>query len=896
MDSRSPHTIVVVSHTHWDREWYHPLGVLRQRLAELIDTLLDAPDGLPFLLDGQAIVLDDYQVVRPERMPELRTALRDGRLEAGPWYVLADMLMPSGEALVRNLLEGSRTVRENGGVAPHVLYSPDAFGHSGAGPVLAEGFGLDVAIVWRGFGGAGHPQSSVARWTHPSGAEVTLYHLPKGGYEVGSSLPAAASAAAIHWRAIRGDVVGSNPLRIALLPNGADHHARQAGRVAAIEALAAVASPDVIEADTLSGFARRLQFARTHAALPTVIGELRDSSGWTWSLQGTFATRARQKRTNAQVERLLVRDTEPWDALAWYLHGRQGSSLRTAWKTLLATHPHDTLCGCSVDAVASAADARWADAGHQASAIRDHALRVLVDLDPAVHRDLEPHWRSTVVVRNPAPRARGGAVQLRLIDAVVSDPVGPGSAARSGARVPPPPAPPEWSGDGLLQLLHRSRQFDRVESPLHYPRNAVVRVSDVMAWIDPVAGYGVQPVALANLDSLVQPVPTRMKVRGSETELAGQAWRLTTSVQGVTATHAATGARLHSLGWIESVTDAGDTYTPSLRGSARVAHWSAPRLTARGPIRAEWELVASIERPRHAISSAIDPIARELPVRDVVAVSASCSVSLDAGADRIDVAIRGHNAAGDHRLRWVVPLPASIDATSVLADAAFGAVRRDSASRNAHAWSAEQRLGTAPLHRWLYLRGESYGLGIVSDGLAEYELLPDGQLAITLLRAVGELSRRDLPERPGHAGWPLATPDAQSIGSFEARFAIVALPAEQDAALLQLEATADDVLLPVSGDTWRGVGSVLTAFPGLSLEGDGLTFSAAKRSEDGFWLVLRCVNQRATAVRAVWHLPRAATDVRVARLDETPGQALTGTGARIRFDAPPHGIVTLLVR
>ena len=153
MDIPLSHTVVVVSHTHWDREWYHPLGPMRQRLVRLIDELLDDPDGLPFLLDGQAIVLDDYVAVRPERAATLTEALRHGQLEAGPWYVLADMLMPGGEALVRNLLEGSRTVRAAGGTPPGVLYSPDAFGHSAAGPVLAEGFGLGVAIVWRGFGG-----------------------------------------------------------------------------------------------------------------------------------------------------------------------------------------------------------------------------------------------------------------------------------------------------------------------------------------------------------------------------------------------------------------------------------------------------------------------------------------------------------------------------------------------------------------------------------------------------------------------------------------------------------------------------------------------------------------------------------------------------------------------
>ncbi|HYW49402.1 MAG TPA: glycosyl hydrolase-related protein [Gemmatimonadaceae bacterium] len=896
MDASNPHTIVVVSHTHWDREWYHPLGVMRQRLATLVDTLLDEPDGLPFLLDGQAIVLDDYRQVRPERTQALHAALSSGALEAGPWYVLADMLLPSGEALVRNLLEGVRTVHEAWGEAPPVLYSPDAFGHAAAGPVLAAGFGLRVAVVWRGFGGPSHPPQAVVRWTHQSGAEVLLHHLPPDGYETGSSLPAHAAAAVTRWRAMRDVLLRDNPLAVTLLTNGADHHARQPSRPSAIEALRAAAAPHEVVHDSLAGFATRMATAAAGTELPSVRGELRDSAGWTWSLQGTFATRAHQKRTNALVERLLVRDTEPWTALAWFAKGVAQTTLRTAWKTLLTTHPHDTLCGCSVDDVAAAADVRWRDARAQGEAIRDDALRAIVGCDAAVQREFMARWRPMLVLRNPSARVRGGAVRLRLVDAAVADPVGPGSASRSGARVAAPLSPHAWTGEEKLQLLARTRQFDRVESPLHYPNNAVVRCSEMMAWIPPMNGHAVEPVWLAELGDVVQPVPIQQRVRGSETELHGPAWRVQRVEQGVVATHAATGARIQPLGWLSSVTDAGDTYTPSLRGAPIRAQWNALRLLARGPLHAEWELAASLDRQRAAVASAIEPSSRELPARDVVTVTATASLAMVAGTDWLTVTIRGENPAGGHRLRWVLPLPDGVHRDRVVADAAFGAVQREAGDPDETRWGAESRLPTAPLHRWLHLTGETYGLGIISDGLAEYELSSDGTLAITLVRAVGELSRRDLPERPGHAGWPLATPSAQSLGPFEARFAIVVLPQDTDAARDLLEAVADDVLSPIVGDTWRGVGTPLESCPGLTLEGEGLAFSAAKRSEDGEWLVLRCINLRATPVRGTWHLPRDAAQVYQSRLDETPGAPLTGTGPRIRFVAAPYDIVTLLVK
>ena len=899
MHSPLPHTIVVVSHTHWDREWYHPLGRMRARLVRMIDELLDAPDGLPFLLDGQAIVLDDYLDVRPERATALRAALSYRALEAGPWYVLSDMLIPGGEALVRNLLEGTRTVRDHGGTPPDVLYSPDAFGHSAAGPVLAEGFGLRVAVVWRGFGTLIWDNTTLVRWTHASGATVLMYHLAQDGYEIGASLPVDPLAATERWQSMRDAVRGTNPARVALLPNGADHHARQPHRAAAIAALSAVAAPDTVVSDSLRGFAERLVTAVKQldaTSLRVVQGELRDSAGWTWCLQGTFGTRAHQKRTNAQVERLLVREVEPWLALAWYALQYDEPALRTAWKTLLATHPHDTLCGCGVDAVALAADQRWADARVHAIGLRDDALRALTACDAADQRERESEWKSTLIVRNPVARARGGVLRMRLLDDVVPDPVGPRSWKAEKNPTPHATGPAGWSAAASMQQTSQSSAFDRVESPLHYPRNAVVRVTEALGWIDTVPGYAVRPVSLGRFDALVMPVPDAARIHATASSLTGPAWNIAASTTGVLATHTSTGVTLAPLGWLESVTDAGDTYTPSFRGESLTAQWSAPRTQHAGPLHASLSVSAELERPRDAVRSASDLSANPPPDSDMVTVAAVASLGLTAGSELIEITVRGENTAGDHRLRWVMQLPDQLHSLHrIIADAAFGAVARSHPLSIAHVWPAELRIGTAPLHRWLYLEGESYGLGIISDGLAEYEYLGDCVM-ITLLRATGEMSRRDIPERPGHAGWPEATPLAQSRGPFEAKFALMMLPKNRDAAIAQLEAAADDFLLPLTADTWRGVATELSSFAGLTLEGDGLSFSAAKRSEDGQWLVLRCVNQRSASVDGVWHLPRAVAEARLSQLDETPGDPIPFDRTQIRFTALPFAVVTLLVR
>ena len=112
--------IHVISHTHWDREWYLTHEQFRFRLVALVDRLLDLLDADPdykhFHLDGQTIVLEDYLEVRPDQRERLRRRIGSGRLLVGPWYVMPDMFLVSGEALVRNLALGHRIAESFGGV------------------------------------------------------------------------------------------------------------------------------------------------------------------------------------------------------------------------------------------------------------------------------------------------------------------------------------------------------------------------------------------------------------------------------------------------------------------------------------------------------------------------------------------------------------------------------------------------------------------------------------------------------------------------------------------------------------------------------------------------------------------------------------------------------------
>ena len=66
--------IILVSGTHWDREWYRTFQEFRFRLVDILDELLvvlEREEELVFLLDGNTLTLEDYLEIRPEKRPEL---------------------------------------------------------------------------------------------------------------------------------------------------------------------------------------------------------------------------------------------------------------------------------------------------------------------------------------------------------------------------------------------------------------------------------------------------------------------------------------------------------------------------------------------------------------------------------------------------------------------------------------------------------------------------------------------------------------------------------------------------------------------------------------------------------------------------------------------------------
>ncbi|MBI4498566.1 MAG: hypothetical protein HY689_11770 [Chloroflexi bacterium] len=357
-------TLMVVSHTHWDREWYLPFQAYRLKLAQMMDSLLHLlesdPDYRFFILDGHTALVEDYLELHPEQEPRLRALVQAGRLFMGPWYILPDEFLVGGEALVRNLLEGHRIARRFG-EPMKVGHLPDQFGHIGQMPQILRGFGIDTAVIWRGVGDPVH--TSEFWWEAPDGSRVLAAYL-RHGYDQAHNLPADPDALLLRLARIRAQLEPLATTDVVLLMNGTDHASPQAN-LSALLAAANAALPDARmvhgNLPLLMETLRRSAAARG-VAWPAFTGEFR-SGQRTPLLPGVLSARMWIKQRNHAGEQLLSRWAEPFSAWALSLDTPDGSeadlaherwvrgALRQAWKYLLQNQPHDSICGCSIDQV-----------------------------------------------------------------------------------------------------------------------------------------------------------------------------------------------------------------------------------------------------------------------------------------------------------------------------------------------------------------------------------------------------------------------------------------------------------------------------------------------------------------------------------------------------------------
>jgi hypothetical protein len=781
----------VIPHTHWDREWYSPFRTFQLRLVDLVDKLLDLMESDPsyacFLFDGQMAAVDDYLEVRPENEDRLRLLGSSGRITFGPWYVLMDEFLVSGETIVRNLQLGLERASAFGG-AMEVGYLPDMFGHVGQMPQLLSSAGFVDAVVWRGVPSA--IDKTAFWWASPDGSAVRAEYL-LGGYSTGASVGDDAKALVRRLEAYESQnhEFLPGPDAAILFPNGTDHQEPQPwlGRVVA-EANAIQDHFEIV----ITSLPQALAGAR-HSGLPTWQGELR-SGARANVLMGVVSNRVDVKQASARAERALESAAEPLAALLMAPDRYPDAILRIAWRELVRNSAHDSICACSHDEVDAAVLHRYAEATRIAEGVTDRALAVLsASLSGPCH-----------VAVNASSRARSGIVELiiggegpvegaQILDERVGiaadlvltttevrgvlsqlggqDQLGEGAYLagvdieedESGISVAVRLRPERTNGlqveqiknDLLARFALRPDANVRVKLDQASSRRVLARVEDI-----PSFGWKAwQPAPL------LDPVATSEQANGCLV-LANSLVTVTLSPEdGTFSVNGVPGFnRLIDSG------DFGDTYNYSPPEHDLVV--DAPlrtvlSLVEHGPVRA----VALVERV-YCWPERIDESRRARSGEREVVVSSRIDVR--AGEAMVRITTSFDNVCRDHRLRAWFPLPEPSDQSS--AECAFALAKR---GLTAEGGPSEKALATYPSRRFV----RAGGLTVCHEGLCEYELvdvaaLGSGSataangLALTLLRATGMLSRLTMLNRPLPAGPVAQLEGPQLQGPLALRYAV----------------------------------------------------------------------------------------------------------------------------
>jgi len=866
----------LIPHTHWDREWFLPRAAFHARLILMFDELIDRLHGDPalrtFLLDGQTVLVEDYLRARPDRENDVKTLVKTGRLQIGPAYVLADELIPSGESLIRNLLLGSADAERLGGRLD-VLYSPDAFGHPGVLPTLAREFGLKYGVLWRGLGGEPGQDHDFFRWRGPDSREILLWHLPPDGYEIGAALPGAGARLPDIWTQVRATLVQRAAGKHIPLFVGADHHAPHPTLARLRDLLADLEPASAFRISRLDEF---FQAAESTPAKP-VAGELRWSYGHTWTLQGVHGTRAPLKRRHGQVELWLERLAEPLVALARYAGGRDRRPiLESAWRTLVRTQFHDTIAGSTADAVAAAAEHRLTEVAAYAAEMTRGGLTDLVGHDADLQRERADGSEPKLVLWNPTARSRGGVtvadVTVFRRDVLVGPPSG-GRLPRQGAGYRPFGLYGQEGRPIAVQVLAQRVTQERTDAARHYPDQDEVDQVRIAFRAPPVPGLGVAALKAGAAVPLSRAEDVRVRGRSLENRFV----EVTLEPNGaLSLVDRRRNERYGELLRLEDAGDAGDAYTYCPPARDRIKPSRGPitvRRLAAGP------LVAALEARSEVI--------RGIDARLVVQVFA------DSPVVRVTLDVDNRNRFHRLRARLVTGL-AGVPAT---AGAGFGAVERPAVSIDAAAYPRETPVRTAPAHRFVAAARSGRGLAVLAPAFFEYEWTAKGDLLVTLLRAVGDLSRADLPTRPGHAAWPTAIPGAQCLGSSRIDLAIAPVSTSEVERGDVLPQLWEDAFLPLHGLWLRDAATLTPAPVNIALEGSGLVFSALKPAQIGSPMVLRCYNATSRKATGAWRFGNGVKTAHRVRADEREAVALVleQRGNIVRFVAEPHEIVSILV-
>jgi len=768
----------VVSHSHWDREWYVPLEIYRNRLNVLIEKLIEEfdkdSDFKHFTLDGQTIIIEDYFERYPQKAAEIKKYVEDGRLEVGPWYILPDEFLIQGETFIRNYTVGQSVLEKYGMKSSKAGYLPDMFGHTAYTPELLKGLGMKAAVLWRGPGKSCRKTEFI--WESETGECIPVVHL-RNSYSnaanFGLYTEALTEKICVEIKNISEHRTSEN----VLLMNGTDHEFPIFEIVDKFKEISSNTGTEVIH----SSIGKYIEdVTKETGQLEIIKGELRDST-YEHTLKDVLSSRIYLKLLSFEAQQLFIKYVEPLSATV-FMNGKRGkeyleNEILSGWKLILQSLTHDGICGCSTDRVQRKVEDRFIDAIYFGSSLIGKYMRDLfTSEDEIVYGD-----NYSIMVFNPDDKKEKKIVETRIPRINFSNYA---LFDENGYEVEFEIREEISSMNSLYETRwHRDISTISEFQSRICPHKVMELYSQLITFKSEIPCLGFAKYELRKRETN-KDLFSRMVLDPFEKYDNGIIEFKLNRDSSFNLKDKRNRREYFNLNKIYDIADLGDEYNFSY------AQNDIP-LTVEPEMLKSVEVVKTVYGREYTVTVEI-PISAEYDyqknVRSVNKIANFYTVKYRVfdDSERIDVEITLDNKSKDHKTYFEIKVPEKIE--YVLKDSYYGLVKHPVNLYEYDETMTEENISRYAMESLSAIKNDNCGIMVVSRGINEFETGYDEGNTVgkyTVLRSVGMLSKDNLKTRKGEAGPLLLTPEGQCICEIIHNYSIIPLNRADDSDLYE---------------------------------------------------------------------------------------------------------------
>lgn len=843
--------IHVVPHSHWDREWYFTTSrskvYLMKDLKDILVTLERDLDFKYFMLDAQASLLEDYIKWMPQDKECITKLVKERRLIVGPWYTQSDQLVISGENIVRNMYYGMKCCEEFGSYM-NVGYVPDSFGQAGNMPQIYREFGIEDTLFWRGVSDDMVKHTDF-NWRGDDGSVVFATQIPFG-YYIGGNIPEDLEQSEEFWqKECFGKAGKGSSTKNIYFPNGFDQAPIRTNLPELIKERNEKDLQNEYVISCIEDYIRDVK--KEKPDLEEVSGELLIAKHMRIH-KSIFSSRSDLKVLNTQVQNYVTNVLEPLLTISNQLGNEYPyKAVEEVWKLLFENSAHDSIGSCISDTANEDVYMRYKQA-------RDISVNLVELHARLIATSIKNNGEMTFTMINTLPQKRSGVVVIKTYvpgeEFAILD--------EKGNKIPYTIISCRNLTDYVLSQtirLNPSRSF-------YIPEQVFEAVVAIKTGELPAFGYA-------------QYILDRTAVSNCSMEkkdtLENEYYSVFVATNGsLTILDKESGIQYENQAVLVENGDDGDSfnYSPP-RQDMEVFSTNAPfevqiedsGIYGRAIITYKMSVPADLKSRSQKVADTIFPV--------------TMTVSLRQGEKIIDFNVDMENKGLSHRL--CVIFDSQLTSKFNYADEQFGIIKRENyhqkemdlylkrqkdnkgekaGFQELANWANDQSIwqeppiSIEPTQSYVSLTDGSRGIGVIPQGVREYEVLEDRRIRLTLFRTYGFMGKENLVYRPGRASGEriIETPDAQLLKKMDFSFGFTIYNSDINHANIDTLAKAYNTPIQVYtyGEFLNGrlifsqsEGEGTKPVSGSLFETDGkLVLSAVKKAEEGEGIIIRLFN------------------------------------------------------